>query len=373
MVKNKVPLLRPTVPSSSEILPYLQKVDAAAIYTNFGPLNESLIERINAEQKSKFSNAAYSITTSSGTLALELLISALNLKPGSRILLPALTFIATASAILRCGHIPVVADVDPHSWLLTTNSLDPAINLKKIGAVIPVTTFGMPVDIGAWSSWQKVTGIPVIIDAAGAFGGQSISKNISAIFSLHATKSFSTGEGGLIMTEHADLAKKLKKMSNFGIGTKASTQGTNAKLSEYHAAVGHASLNSFNMIAQKRRDLFDSYRKRLQENFGNALSFQTNTGVFAPSIFNIKFKNQTQRAHAEKEFSNNLIETRRWYQPLIQNHPDLAGIEAPVEMPHALELEKTVLGLPFFLGMTKQDQDRIIRCLKRAIGGTVHK
>jgi dTDP-4-amino-4,6-dideoxygalactose transaminase len=245
--------------------------------------------------------------------------------------------------------------------------------LKGIGAIIPVTTFGMPIDIRAWSSWQKETGIPVIIDAAGAFGGQSISKNISAIFSLHATKSFSTGEGGLIMTEHADLAKKLKKMSNFGIGAKAITQGTNAKLSEYHAAVGHASLNNFNAIAQKRRDLFDSYRKRIQENFGDVLSFQANTGVFAPSIFNVRFKNQTQRARAEKELAADLIETRHWYQPLIQHHPDLSGIETPVATPHAVELEKTVLGLPFFLGMTKQDHERIIQCLHRSIGSAIHK
>jgi dTDP-4-amino-4,6-dideoxygalactose transaminase len=119
----KIPLLRPCLPTADELLPYLKEIDQSAWYSNFGPLNERFIKRIEVYQELRWSNPVFCLTTSSGTLALELLISALDLPRSSNIFIPAFTFVATASAVLRCGHKPVLCDVDPKTWLLTPEML----------------------------------------------------------------------------------------------------------------------------------------------------------------------------------------------------------------------------------------------------------
>ncbi len=363
MTEKMLPLLRPSLPRAELLLPYLQQIDQNAIYTNFGPLNQSLIARLTSLQRDCFGRQVFGITTSSATLALELMLADLNLPPASRILLPSLTFVATATAILRAGHIPVVADVDPESWLLTPSSLSTNISLQTISAVIPVATFGMPQCAESWASWSEQTGIPVIIDAAGAFGAQKTSNNVPVIFSLHATKCLSTGEGGLIFTEDPEQAANLINLTNFGLGGATTGGGTNAKMSEYHAAVGHAELDAWPQNKIRRLSLFNNYRSILTSKFGDGLGYQKDTGLTAPNMFLVRFNSHQERLKAEKACANNGILTRRWYQPLIQNHPSLMRVESPQPTPHANKLADRLLGLPFYLDLTKEDIHRISKAL----------
>jgi len=364
-----LPLIRPRLPLARDLLHYLERIDANAYYTNFGPLNKLFLERVTQWQKDQFGREVFGVTTANATLGIELVLADLRLPPKSHILLPALTFIATATAIIRCGHIPVVADVDADTWLLTPESLPKELDLESLGAVVPVASFGMPQNVQAWQTWSERTGVPVIVDAAAAFGAQSSQRNIPTIFSLHATKSLSTGEGGLILTENAEQALRLAQMTNFGIGPLPTVGASNAKLSEYHAAVGHAGLDVWPQVCEQRLSLYSEYSQILSDFCGDSIRFQKDTGLMAPSTMVIEFEYSTCRDKSEQVCDQEGIQTRRWYQPLIQEHPAVSGVLAPFHMPHAKELSHTLLGIPFHLDMNRVDMVRVAAALLTA---TVH-
>ena len=355
------------------MLPYLERIDANAFYTNFGPLNKLLLDRLTEWQQLQFGREVYGVTTANATLGIELVLADLKLPPGSRILLPALTFIATATAIIRCGHVPVVSDVDGDSWLMSPETLPAGLDLETLGAVMPVAAFGMPQNVTAWRKWSDKTGIPVIVDAAAAFGAQATAKNIPAIFSLHATKSLSTAEGGLVLTEDPEQALRLAQMTNFGIGPLLTAGASNAKLSEYHAAVGHAGFDEWPEVRERRLQLHSNYQKILSQACGNSIRFQKDVGLVAPSSMMVCFEEPGFRMAAELICEAQGIQTRRWYQPLIHEHPAVSGVQAPFKMPQATALAERLLGIPFHLDMDHKDMDRVGAALQKAISSQALK
>jgi len=363
MSRTITPLMKPRLPDAETLLPYIRQIDLNAHYTNFGPLNNRLLARLTAFQHSLFGRQVFGVTTSSATLALELLLTDLRLPEGSRILLPSLTFVASASAILRCGHVPVVADVDPESWMMTPQSLPSTLQCDGIAAVMPVSVFGMPQSTKEWAGWRDRTGIPVIVDAAGAFGAQATDVDIPVVISLHATKCLSSGEGGLIFTENSQQANRLIQMTNFGIGSTPGLGGTNAKLSEYHAAVGLADLDAWPENSHLRKQLHAQYQTKLCRVCGGDVEFQQDCGLQAPTMMVVRFKDQERRDFAEQACSQQGIQTRRWYQPLIQEHPALTSVQAPYQTPIANDLAKRLLGIPFYLGMESDEINLVANVL----------
>lgn len=362
-----LPLLRPRLPNAQALQPYLERIDANAFYTNFGPLNKLLLDRLTQWQQMQFGRVVFGVTTANATLGIELVLTDLKLPLGSRILLPALTFIATATAIIRCGHVPVVSDVDGDSWLLSPENLPTDLDVANLGAVMPVAAFGMPQNVKAWREWSDKTGIPVIVDAAAAFGAQSTEKNVPVIFSLHATKSLSTAEGGLVLTEDPEQALRIAQMTNFGIGPLPTVGASNAKMSEYHAAVGNAGFDEWPEVRERRLQLHANYQQILRQACGNSIRFQKDVGLVAPSSMMVCFNEPSFRMAAELICQEQGIQTRRWYQPLIHEHPSVSGVQAPFQMPQATALGERLLGVPFHLHMEQKDVDRVAAALQKAI------
>ena len=269
---NRIPLLIPDLPNAAELRPYLERIDAARWYSNFGPLCREF-ESALAAMFNQHNAAPVQVTTVGNcTLGLELALTALDLEPGSRVLVPALTFVATATAVVRAGLVPVVADVDPQSWLLTPEIARAACAELEIAAVLPVATFGCPHDMAGWDRFSADTGLPVVIDAAGAFGNQWQTGNATLVFSLHATKSLAAGEGGLVVSRDRRLVARVRQLSNFGINLdpeagvpvgQVDAPGTNAKLSEYHAAVGLGGSRAMACAGAPAHRLFGRYCRLL--------------------------------------------------------------------------------------------------------------
>ena len=356
-----IPLLRPQLPDVRALTPWLERIDSNRYYTNFGVLHDEFLAQLLALQRSSDDGPIHGVLTSSATAGLELAISNLGLPTGSRIAVPALTFPATATAVQRSGHVPVPVDVDPNSWLLMPSHLPPEL-LKRHGirAVLPVATFGVPQDELAWRDWSRLHSIPVIVDAAAAIGAQEICDGITFVFSLHATKALSCGEGGLIVTQNLDLAERLRAMTNFGIGLQVPALGTNAKLSEYHAAVGLAHVAIWPEQAAGRMALLERFKDALLPDLARSLRFQQSTGLVAPSLVCLQVADPGLRARLEAACAEGGIQTRRWYLPLLQNQPMIHRLENLLPTPNADWLSQTLLGLPFFLGMTDQEFDRVV-------------
>ena len=155
-----VPLLVPDMPPPQALLPWLERMHAARHYSNFGPL----VRELESAFAQRFAVHEEQLTTvTNATLGMELVLQTLDLAPGSRVLVPAFTFVATATAVVRAGHVPVLADVDADTWLLTPAIARAACAATRIHAVLPVATFGMPHHMPAWQQFEQDTGMPVVM------------------------------------------------------------------------------------------------------------------------------------------------------------------------------------------------------------------
>lgn len=369
-----VPLLVPDMPSPQRLLPFLERMHAARHYSNFGPL----VRELELEFSRRFEVAHEQLTTvANATVGLELVLQALGLPKGSHVLIPSFTFVATATAVIRAGHVPVLADVDSSSWMLTPEIARAACEKTRVDAVLPVATFGMPHDMSAWQAFELATCLPVVIDAAAAYGSQWLHQGQGTlVFSLHATKSLPAGEGGLVVSTRPGLAAHVRQLSNFGInldpkaglpiGTLAST-GTNAKMSEYHATIGLASLQVWEAHARQRRALHAELAGeigRMGREAGLGVSFQTSCHgggpLVAPALLCARLPDEAARRALERGCQARGITTRRWYQPLLQNMPALRPHCQVLSTPQAENLSSTLLGLPFFLEMNDSQRSRLL-------------
>ncbi len=353
------------MPGRAELEPFLNEIDAALWYTNFGPL----LRRFESGVRAAFGAPAPSLTTAAnGTLALELALAALGLPKGARVLIPALTFVATASAVLRAGFEPVIADVDDRAWVLTPAIAREAMQRRRIDCVLPVAAFGCPLPADEWDAFCDETGVPVLIDAAGAFGNQRPGERIPLAFSLHATKAFGVGEGGLVVARDAALVERVRRLSNFGIDARtgfAQAAGSNAKMSELHAAAGLAALARWTERSRLRRELHLLYRDEITRRCpAVALQARPADGIY--TIFQVALPAGANRDSVAAALAANGIETRAWYLPLVPDHPAYALCEAG-DLPAVRALGPRLIGLPFHLGLTGDDVVRVCSALAGAL------
>lgn len=374
-----VPLLIPDLPAPKALMPYLQRMHVAQLYSNFGPLVREMEARLLDRFAGQTRRPLAISSVANATLGLELVLTALNLPPHSRVLLPSLTFVASATAVLRAGHVPVLSDVDAVSWLLTPDIARRALRELRVDAVMPVTAFGAPHAMAAWSVFEQETGIPVVVDAAAAFGSQWLDAPTgTAVFSMHATKSLPAGEGGFVVSTDSALVARVRQLSNFGINLdpgaatpvgRLASIGTNAKMSEYHAAVGLASLDVWDERALVRRQLYAKLKAALDLACGpGQLRWQQTDGaVNGPTLLCVRLPNSTRRASLEQICDQRRIGLRRWYQPLLgkmlEIHPDSLSLPTP----HAAEIASDLCGLPFFPGMTDLHVETIVDAAGKAL------
>ena len=373
-VRERIPLMMPSLPTADDLLPYLRRIDANRWYSNFGPLVSEFESRIAAS----FAGAGdvRVVSVSSCTAGIELALRALSLPTGAPVLVPALTFIATASAVRCAGLSPVVADVDPRSWLLTPEIARAAVRTIGARAVIPVTTFGAEQDGGAWSAFTRDTGVPVIVDAAAGYGNQRDPGPTCAVFSLHATKPLAAGEGGFVVTRDAKLAHDIRRLSNFGINLdrpadgpigSAVATGTNAKLSEYHAAVALASLDRWPATAAARSALYARSVRAAQAACGGKLALQATAEGTVRGVCPYLFPDGASRDRAESVCRERGIGTRRWYLPTIDRQPAFGHV-AHLPTPVADAIGEQLLGVPFYPGLGEDALDEIAAALAAAFG-----
>lgn len=360
----RIPLLVAQLPDTDALIPYLRQIDSNRWYTNFGPLVLQLEQRF-AASFAPASLAPTAITASNGTAGLELALCALELMQGARVLLPALTFVATATSVIRAGYRPLIGDVDADTWLLTPETARAYAARHRVDAVMPVATFGNPQDVEAWDKFVEDTGIPVIIDAAGAFGNQRVGRRCHVVFSLHATKALAAGEGGMVVSYDQQLTSLVRRLSNFGIdlerGSQVFVAGENGKLSEYHAAVAHAALDQWPVVVERRRAVQARYQHILQQHCP-ALRMQrrAENGIY-PILVGLLPPGQRARELQPALLARG-IETRQWYCPTLDRHPAFASF-AVGPLPVAHELAERLIGLPFFVDIDEEQMQRVAQAV----------
>ena len=180
-----IKVLLPRLPEIAQLLPYLERIDASRTYSNYGPLSSEFALRLG-----KLVGGSATTLTSNGTTAIELALR-LRAKPGGGYcLMPAFTFIASAHAVCNSGLTPYLLDVDPSSLTLTPEIAAAMLDSVPgpVAAVLVVSAFGAPPDLGAWADFELAYGIPVVFDAAAALTALSGIGRQPVCVSLHATK-----------------------------------------------------------------------------------------------------------------------------------------------------------------------------------------
>jgi dTDP-4-amino-4,6-dideoxygalactose transaminase len=345
-------------------------MDAARWYSNFGPLVCELEAKFAAHLSAATPAAPVAVATmASGYAALIAGLQVFRLPPGAKVLIPAVTFPACPLAVRAAGYEPVLADIDPHSWTLTPEIARKIAARGDIAAVMPVALYGVPVPVAAWDAFMDTTGLPVLIDAAAAFDAQPVPHRALAAYSLHATKPFGIGEGGLLAGRDAARIDAARTLSNFGTRNRITIDnGLNAKLSEYHAAVGLAQFARWPLVKQRRRAAFALYTAALVD-VGLADALQPGIGDSLISSLMLKLDGVDAATLMERLQAAG-VSVHRTYLPPLYAHPQFArlsrrdaqGADAAL-LAGAETVSASVIGLPFHGFLDRATVDRAVDTL----------
>lgn len=366
-----IPLLIPEMPDAERLLPFLRRIDANRHYTNFGPLVTEFEAALLASMApTATSNEALAVTTTgNATVALELALQTLDLPRGAHVLVPGITFAASATAVVRAGLTPFIADVDPDCWVLTPAIARQAAAEVPIAAIMPVATFGYAHDAEEWDAFTRQTGIPVVIDAAGAFGNQQAGRTTDVVYSFHATKSFGAAEGGAVLSSNRARIMRIRALSNFGIDTamgQLSELGTNGKMSEYHAALALATFEEWPRIQRERVSLHKAFLADLRQDC-RRVTFQQKDPEGIYPLLPILLPANTHAEPVARYMEAAGIQVRRWYSPSLHLHPALRDAPHMPEMATATDLGNRILGIPFHLKLLHEQRGRVISALNDAL------
>ena len=378
-----VPLLVPLMPSADDLLPFLRDIDKNRQYTNFGPLNDRFVQALREHVFDTNDGHVFGAqelglcTVANATLGLEVAIESLGLDRGARILCPSLTFPATASAITRSGFDPVFADVDPLTWCLTPEIAEAALAEMELGAIVPVATFGLPLDVSKWDQFTATTGVPVVIDAAGAVGAQKVGELCHVVFSFHATKSLGIGEGGVVASRNARFIDEVESRVNFGIvpsatSTRVAYVGTNAKLSEYHAAVGLAALPIWQASLDVRETLSRDYRRLLIDRSTGVSHQEMELDRFR-SLFVVALPEGRSAQDITRKLATWKVSSRRWYCPPLHQQEPYASAARTGGLLSTESLGMRLLGLPFFPGLGQHQLVQVVDALVAALNESIRE
>ena len=322
---------------------------------------------------------SYAIATSSCTGAIHMGLSALGIGPGDEVIIADINWIASAAAVTYLGAKVVLVDVLPDTWCIDPKQVEKVIT-KRTKAIIAVHLYGNLCELDELFRIGEKHNIPVIEDAAEAIGSIYKGKRAGSlgafgVFSFHGTKTITTGEGGMFVTQNAELYEKVLTLSNHGRSRTQTKQfwfdmvGFKYKMSNIQAAIGCAQMERTDELISRKRRIFEWYREKLK---GLPLSLNPEppdcqNGYWMVTIVvddGIPF----DRDSLLKEFKKNNIDGRVFFWPLslIRNNDD--RFIKTGENPVSYGLYNRAVNLPCYHDITKEDVDRVVGCIKQVIG-----
>lgn len=317
----------------------------------FGPEVDAF-EREAAE----FLGTQETVSCANGTDALVLVLDALGIGAGDEVICPSFTFYATAEAIARIGATPVFADIDPVSLNIDVADVERKIT-ERTKALMPVHLFGRPAaDLSGF-------GLPVIEDAAQAFGAGGIATSIASTFSFFPTKNlFALGDGGLISVNDAELAEKLRMLRFHGSKSKKQFDyvGYNSRLDAMQAAFLRIFLRHIATWNEQRREAAARYTELL----AGLVETPEDEDGHVYHMYCVRSPERDRLAEALKAAD---IGFSVYYSPPLHLQPALAHLGySEGDLPETEKASRENLCLPLWAGITEEQQDEVVSVLKRA-------
>lgn len=347
------------LPNKKKYKSYVDEIFESGWLTNNGLLLQKLEQRL-----AEYLGVKNLILVANGSLALHLAYKALGLK-GEVITTP-FSFAATTSTLAWEGLKPVFADINADSFNLDPSNIEALIN-ENTSAIVPVHVFGNPCEVEAIQVIADNHKLKVIYDAAHAFGveykGQSVLNfgDISTV-SFHATKIFHTIEGGAIITNDDELARKIRLLNNFGITSPITIDsvGTNAKMNEFEAAMGLCILDEIETIKQQRKNVWETYSEKLQDEvtLQKWNEHSSNNYSYAPVLFD----SEVELLKVEAKLKENQIIPRRYFYPSLDT---LEYLNSKQVCKVSRDIASRILCLPIHPDLTTVEQQKIIEVLRK--------
>ena len=351
------------MPSFEEYCEEIRPLWDSRWLTNMGEKHNKL--QTELEDYLKVSNVSL---FTNGHLALESILSCLQLPKGGEVITTPFTFVSTTHAIARCGLSPVFCDVNEYDFTIDVRKIESLICEKTV-AILPVHVYGNVCDVYMIDQIAKKKGIRVIYDAAHAFGEQINDKSVvsfgdASMISFHATKVFNTIEGGAVCFSDETLSDALNEIKDFGIHSEeiVSGIGGNAKMSEFQAAMGLCNLRHVDEEIKKRGLVVERYRTNLKNQKGITLcdlqkNVKSNFAYFPVLFDGITFDRNLVKDRLQQQG----IGARKYFYPLTN---DLACYQnckgaGHNNTPIAYKLSQRVLTLPLYADLSLKDVDRI--------------
>jgi dTDP-4-amino-4,6-dideoxygalactose transaminase len=321
--------------------------------------------------------AAEAIATTNCTTALQLALYASGIGPGDEVIVPSLSFIATANAVWQCGATPVFADVDPRTYNLDPTAAERAIT-PRTKAIMPVHQIGLPADMDAFFALAEDHGLKIVEDAACAVGatykGRPIgSLDSPACFSLHPRKVITTGEGGMITTNDPALADRMRKLRQHAMDLSDLARhnatdivfesyperGWNMRMTDLQAAVGLCQLEALDEILAERRRQADRYNAAIASLPYVEAPFEPDYAVRTWQSYAVRVapSSPVGRTELMRRLHRDGVATRRGIMAI--HHEDAyKGLD--LLLPHTDAAARDVLLLPLFPGLGDAAQDHVI-------------
>lgn len=318
----------------------------------------------------------HAISCCNGTAAIHLLLVGLGIGPGDEVIIPTLTFVATANAVVYCGATPVFIDAHPDTWNLDLRRIEQAIT-SRTRAILTVHLYGLPVDLEGLRGIAHRHNVILLEDAAEAFGATSRGRHIgslglAATFSLFGNKTLSTGEGGMITTDDDALATHLRQLRGQGMDPQRRywfpILGFNYRMTNVAAAIGLAQIEQAEWHLSRRREVFEWYEEELSQVEGLVFQKPDHPCTHGRWMFGIVLPDNCPMARDDVmcKMSAQGVETRPFFYPM-HTLPHLSRYAADRAYPVSDQLATRGICLPTWAGLTRQDIGRVAETLLGAI------
>jgi len=317
--QRQIPVSRPALIGREK--EYVQDcIDSSWISSNGKYIG--LFEKAFAE----YIGVRHAVACSNGTVALHVALLALGVGPGDEVIVPTLTYVATANAVKYTGATPVLADSEPDTWNLDPRIIETLIT-SRTRAIIPVPLYGHPCDMDPIIALAKKHGLFVIEDTAEALGAKYKAKMCGSIayistFSFYGNKTITTGEGGMVVTDDDAIAQKVRLLKGQGMDPSRRywfpMVGYNYRMTNIEAAIGLAQLENVEKFLAKRRLIAKWYNANLKDISGIILPTEKNYAAHSYWMYSILIEKECGKSRDETMniLAKSGVETRPFFCPM---------------------------------------------------------
>lgn len=377
-----------------EMLPYgRQWIDDDDIAAVVETLRSSWITQGPAIERferdvAEYVGARYAVAFANGTAALHGACFAAGIGKGDEVITTPITFLASSNCVLYCGGKPVFADINPLTYNLDPDAVVKQIT-KKTKVIIPVDFSGQPAEMDRFHMIAKDYGLILIEDAAHSLGAEYGGRKTGTLadmtmFSFHPVKHITTAEGGIIVTDNAEYAEKLRLFRSHGVTRNPGwmTQsdgpwyyemhalGFNYRITDLQAALGSSQLKKLDRFVKRRREIAAAYTEAFRHMEELQVPYQHPNANSSWHLYVLRWRNSKYTGGRDKAFERLRamnIGVNVHYIP-IYRHPYYRSIGfTDINCPHAEQYYEEALSLPIFPAMTDEDVDYVIRSVSQIV------